>query len=68
MTDDIYRRYIRHVNDKIAVFIVRYSYSLLIFLDTDTIRLFPLNRLCTISQQETIIVSYILSLIYMVPM
>ena len=43
MTDDIYRRYIRHVNDKIAVFIVRYGYNLFILLDTDTIRLFKVT-------------------------
>ena len=41
------------MNGKIAVFIAGYGYSLFILLDTDTIPLFPLNRPCTISQQET---------------
>ena len=44
------------MNGKIAVFIAGYGYSLFILLDTDTIRLFLLNRPftdCTISQQET---------------
>ena len=52
--DDISRR--GRVNGKIAVFIAGYGYSLFILLDTDTIRLFLLNRPstdCTISQQET---------------